>query len=286
MFMLLLWLGNRIFYKSLLAGQEVTRKRRVISKDELVRKYEKVSSPVASLFRREWKLLLRTPVYLLNCLSGIIVGPFMIIIIILTKDSGGKSLSIFINNPDYSFYIQLIGLAFMLYIAGMNIAASTAISREGSTFWISKMIPIPAKHQVLAKFLNGFSIACLGVIMTAVMFAIFILPVQSVLLITLLGFIGSVPLTAFSLMIDMAKPKLIWNNPQEAVKQNMNGLLGMLASLLILGLLTVAVIMMIKAEIYWWVIYIILALAMSGLGIFSMVMMLNSAEKRYGLIEV
>lgn len=47
--------------------------------------------------------------------------------------------------------------------------------------------------------------------MTAVMFAIFILPVQSVLLITLLGFIGSVPLTAFSLMIDMAKPKLIWN---------------------------------------------------------------------------
>ena len=90
------------------------------------------------------------------------------------------------------------------------------------------------------------------------------MPVPSVILITLLGFIGSIPLTAFNLMIDMAKPKLIWNNPQEAVKQNMNGLLGMLVSFLILGVLTVAVVIMINAGIYRWAIYLILALLMSG----------------------
>ena len=55
--------------------------------------------------------------------------------------------------------------------------------------------------------------------MTAIILAIFIMPVPSVILITLLGFIGSIPLTAFNLMIDMAKPKLIWNNPQEAVNR-------------------------------------------------------------------
>lgn len=286
MFILLLYLGNRIFYKSLLAGQEVSRKRKTISSDELARKYEKTSNPITSLFFREWKLLLRTPVYVLNCLAGIIIGPFMVILIMFTKNSGGENLSTIINNPDYSFYIQLIGLAFMLYVSGINVAASTAISREGSTFWISKIIPVPAKHQVLAKFLNGFSIACLGVIMTAIILAIFIMPVPSVILITLLGFIGSIPLTAFNLMIDMAKPKLIWNNPQEAVKQNMNGLLGMLVSFLILGVLTVAVIMMINAGIYRWAIYLILALLMSGLGILSIMMMINSAEKRYNRIEV
>jgi len=286
MFILLLWLGNYIFYKSLLAGQEVLRKRKIISRDEMLRKYERISSPAVSLFYREWKLLLRTPVYVLNCLAGTIIGPFMVILIMFTKDSGDTGLSTIINNPDYSFYIQLIGLAFMLYVSGINVAASTAISREGSTFWISKIIPVPAKHQVLAKFLNGFSIACLGVIMTAIVLAVFIMPVSSVVLITLLGFTGSVPLTAFSLMIDMAKPKLIWNNPQEAVKQNMNGLLGMLVSLLILGVLTAAVIMMIKLGIYWWAIYIILALIMSGLGVLSMIIMLNSSEKRYGLIEI
>ncbi len=286
MFILLLYLGNRIFYKSLLAGQEVSRKRKTISSDELARKYEKTSNPITSLFFREWKLLLRTPVYVLNCLAGIIIGPFMVILIMFTKNSGGENLSTIINNPDYSFYIQLIGLAFMLYVSGINVAASTAISREGSTFWISKIIPVPAKHQVLAKFLNGFSIACLGVIMTAIILAIFIMPVPSVILITLLGFIGSIPLTAFNLMIDMAKPKLIWNNPQEAVKQNMNGLLGMLVSFLILGVLTVAVVIMINAGIYRWAIYLILALLMSGLGILSIMMMINSAEKRYNRIEV
>ncbi len=286
MFILLLYLGNRIFYKSLLAGQEVSRKRKTISSDELARKYEKISNPITSLFFREWKLLLRTPVYVLNCLAGIIIGPFMVILIMFTKNSGGENLSTIINNPDYSFYIQLIGLAFMLYVSGINVAASTAISREGSTFWISKIIPVPAKHQVLAKFLNGFSIACLGVIMTAIILAIFIMPVPSVILITLLGFIGSIPLTAFNLMIDMAKPKLIWNNPQEAVKQNMNGLLGMLVSFLILGVLTVAVVIMINAGIYRWAIYLILALLMSGLGILSIMMMINSAEKRYNRIEV
>lgn len=286
MFLVLLWLGNFIFYKSLLSGQEISRKRKILSKDEWTKQFAKASNPIISIFFREWKLLLRTPVYVLNCLTGIIIGPFMVALFMLSGGSGQENLVAILKNPDYSFYIQLGGLALMLYISGLNIAASTTVSREGSMFWISKMIPISARHQVLAKFFNGLTIASLGVVTTGIMLSIFILPLQSTIPIIILGIVGSISLTAFNIMVDMSRPKLIWDNPQEAVKQNINSLLGMLISFLMLGLLAIAAVLMIKAKMSPWVIYLILGLFMSGLGIVGLSTMLTSAEKRYGSIEI
>ncbi|NSW91416.1 MAG: hypothetical protein HPY74_12220 [Firmicutes bacterium] len=284
---LLLWLSNRIFYKSLLVGQEVSRKRKVLSRDEMARKYEKRSSPVASLFFREWKILLRTPVYVLNCLSGAIIGPFLLVLLMVTKDrGGGESLNALISDPNNFLYVQLIALAFMLYVSGINVTASTAVSREGQTFWISKMIPVSAKYQVMAKFLHSLSTTCLGIVLMSIILVVFIMPLSSVLPIFLLGLIGSVPLTAFNLIVDVARPKLLWHNPQEAVKQNTNALLGMLISLLILGLWTVAAVLMINAGFNNWIIFATLALLMAGLGVLSMVLVINTAEKNYSRIEI
>jgi len=283
----LLWLSNRIFYKSLLAGQEVTRKRKTISYDVLSKKYVKSSSPVVSIFMREWKLILRTPVYLLNCLTGIIIGPILLIIFLFTKNMPiGEYASMFLEDPDKVIYVQLVSLAFILYVSGLNTAASTAVSREGQTFWVSKMIPVSAEHQVMAKFFHSYSIACLGALLMAIIFAVSIMPLLTVLPVLILGIIGSVPLTAVNLVFDVMRPKLLWHNPQEAVKQNTNTFFGILASLLILALLFVATIYMFSLGFKNWIVFLVLALIMAVFGIITLAITIAVARKSYERIEI
>ena len=42
-----------------------------------------------------------------------------------------------------------------------------------------------------------------------------------------LGLLGSIPVTEMGMIIDITRPLLTWTNPQQAMKQNLNVLIGM-----------------------------------------------------------
>lgn len=284
----LLWLANMVFYKALLAGQEVTRKRKVITKSELNRQYGVMSSPVLAIVRREWKLLLRTPVYAINGLVGALMGPFMVLVIFFAKNSDKEAKEIIniINNPEYGLYVALAGLALMLFTSGMNLVASTSISREGSTLWVLKMIPVSAKHQILGKFLQGYMVSLLGVISTGSMLGFFIkLSPFRLLFVILLGLIVSISMTAINLLIDVFHPKLSWNSEQEAMKQNLNGGLGMLVSVLIIALLAAFALLLIFSGASEGLIYLGLTAISLVFGALSMLALFALAEKKYRQYE-
>lgn len=287
LFLALLWLGNKIFYKSLLSGQEVTRKRKVLSKIEKDKRYGKVSSPLIALFQREWKIFFRTPIYVMNGLSGMIIGPVLLVMPFVTKSSASAPLFEYLKNPRYSTVFTLAGLGLMLMTSGFSIVATTSISREGQTFWISKMIPVSPRIQILSKVLHCTAISLIGVLATGLVL-IFLLEfsILRVVILLLLGIIGAFLLVIYSLMIDVLHPKLFWTNPQEAVKQNLNGLFGLLLTLLILVILAAfsAVLILIKANI--WII-------LPALGIFILLLILPGyfgllamAESKYKSIEM
>lgn len=235
LFLFLLWLSNQIFFKGLLAGQEERRNKQKISKDEMTRRYQRQSSPVIALFWREWKLLMRTPVYVLNAMAGVIIGPLMIL---LTRFSGNSQdmEQVLKLLQGTGFYFVLGGALIITFINGINVVSSTAISREGSSFWISKMIPVAPRDQVRAKALHGLVVALMGIGTT--LLTIFVtLPVSWLELLGMgaLGFLGSAASVYIGLMIDVYRPKLEWTNPQQAVKQNLNVFFEMLALFLVLG---------------------------------------------------
>ena len=288
MFVLLMWLSNRIFYKSLLSGQEVSRKNKRLSTSEAERKFSKATSPAVSIFRREWKILLRTPVYMLNGLSGVIIAPVFIAIMFLSQKSDDmQELFELLKQPGMSLILTLIALAAVLFTSGVNVVASTAVSREGQTFWISKIIPVSPKQQVMGKFLNSYSVSLLGVIvMSAVMTILFALPVTRFIVMVIIGAAGSVPMTALSLLVDVLNPKLTWNNPQEAMKQNMNGLLGSLISFAIMGILAAAAVPMALAELSEWIIYGAVLLICVVISVPSLLGLFKAAERRYQKLEI
>jgi ABC-2 type transport system permease protein len=254
LFALLLWLSDKVFYQSLLAGQEVTRKKKISSIIQMDKQYGNVSSPVLAIMKREWKLLIRTPIYALNGLTGSIMGPVIILIMFMAKGNDKDATQLFsmINKPEAAPYILLAGLGLMLFTAGMNLVASTSLSREGKTFWITKMIPVSAQQQVTAKLILSFIISAIGVIVTGIIMYLFLgQSLFPILGISLVGLLGAIPMTALSLLLDVFHPKLVWNSEQEAMKQNMNGVLGILLSLLIMLVLgaVIFVLMTLKVEI-------------------------------------
>lgn len=288
LFILLLWLSNLMFYKALLAGQEVSRRRKNLSGAQLKKQYGNISDPVIALAKREWRSLVRTPVYLLNGLSGSIIGPIIVALMYLVRKSepGMQEFFNMSGNPDVAPYFLLGGLGLMLFTAGMNIVASTSLSREGRTIWITKMIPVSARQQVNAKLLVSFLVSAIGVVVTGIiMCLLFKLPVLWVIGTVITGFVGSVPMVALGLLLDVFHPKLVWNSEQEAMKQNMNGVLGMLVSILVLIVLGAVAALLLVLEIKMLVVFIAINIASVILGILSILALYAVAKRRYRELE-
>lgn len=288
LFLLLLWLSNKVFYKALLAGQEVTRRKRVMTGEQINMKYGKEKSPISAIMAREWRILFRTPIYALNGLAGSLVGPIIVLSMFFAQGSDKDATQIFemINSAETAPYIVLAGLGLMLFTAGMNLVASTTLSREGKTFWITKLVPVSAKQQVTAKFLMSYIVSAFGVIVTGVIMLAF-LKVSPVWVLgsILVGLLASVSMVALNMLLDIFHPKLIWNSEQEAMKQNMNGGIGMLLSLIILIILGAVVFVMMMVKLPMWLVFIAIGTVSVILGVLSLLALFAVADRKYQELE-
>lgn len=287
LFAVLMWLGNLVFYKGLLSGQEVHRKNKTISAKQLKAQSAKSSSPVVALFKKEWKLFMRTPIYVMNGLAGVIIAPLFMLIPLFTQEKEMAKLISQLKNPELGFAVTLGTLAIALFMSCLNIVACTAISREGSLFWVSKIIPVPPRDQVLAKLIHSTVLSLMGVfVIIAIVQFLVGLSALRILALIILGVLGSFMLNAMSLIIDVLRPKLEWNDPQEAIKQNMNALFSMLLSLISMALFTGIVVVLILVKAPEWLTYLILAIAMGLIAIVSLYLLFALAGRQYKRIEL
>ena len=177
----------------------------------------------AALLRREWREVLRTPVYLLNCAMSALVMPVlmtggMVMGFSQAGDDLTDTLKMIVGGTDLTVLAAVIAAIFS-FMGGMNTACSTAVSREGSRHGLMMSLPAPAVLKLRALML--------------------ILP--TLWLQVLKAFIWSLLLSyAFSCVavtFDAIKPKLSWMTETEAVKQNFNQIFSLLAGFAVLGLL-------------------------------------------------
>ncbi|HOQ36869.1 MAG TPA: hypothetical protein PK033_12555 [Acetivibrio sp.] len=288
LFTFLLWVGNRVFYKGILSGNERSGKKRLASFETASDKYIKVSSPLTALFWKEWKLLLRTPVFMINGLSGMIIMPVMTLISILgqSQESIGNFIKV-AREPRNDIYVSLVGFGLMVLAASLNMVSSTAVSREGYTFWISKMIPVSPRKQIISKLLHGMAISTMGILVIgAFVVGLIGVSVLKLLVLIFLSSLASMTIAILDLIIDIFRPKLDWTNPHEAVKTNLNGLFGIIVSMGYMFFMTVFASAMVLFRMPQTVIFL-------GIFIFEVVVLLpciivlfKVAENRYKNIEI
>jgi ABC-2 type transport system permease protein len=172
--------------------------------------------------------------------------------------------------------------AVLAYMAGMNPALSTAVTREGKGHELLTALPVPAKTLVRAKFAVGFGLALVGVLAASValvvLFPTFTLQVVlAFILCVLFSYVNSV----LALNRDIRKPRLDWVTEQEAVKQNFGVLISLLISWGILIALAGVTYLMISQGLGLWPVFGILAAILIVLCVFVTIRLNKVTEKYY-----
>jgi len=286
-------MSEKLFYRGLIGLGETTGKKRRLTRDEMSRRVSSGRRAGAAVFGREWKIMNRTPIFLLNGVLVVVIVP-VIFVLMATMGSGrgggggGSDLTAILKtmtsaNP---LYAVLAAALFMTICGSLNGTSSSTFSREGAQFWISRVIPVAPREQAAAKFLHSYMIAMLGVV-TASAVAAIVLHLKAVPLAAAAGLalVAGVLLTAVGMIIDLARPLLDWTNPQKAIKQNLNVLLAMLADVGILTALFFGVRALIRAKLAANAVLVVLFVALAALAALSYRILLKFADKRYPEID-
>lgn len=286
--------GGRFFYAGLIGSSEVAKRRLTVHQRATARTEAEArtvqSSPVVALFRREWRLFMRVPLYVFNGFAASLLVPLLFVFGFrgaLNDPDVVKMIEAIQSSGNAPFFMALAIAALTVLVVAMNTTSSSAISREGKYLWISKVIPVTPEQHVQGKLL--FSLV--SILVSAVpMLAVFGFALKMSLLhlvqATVLTLLASALAIYVGLMVDMARPFLTWTNPQQAVKSNLN------------VILPIPVVVAVVAGFYFLVMWLhkglglgevtvtgIIALVLVGLLIAAHVVTLASAKRLYERLE-
>ena len=146
-------------------------------------------------------------------------------------------------------------------------------------------MPIKAGDQVVGRVLSSLAIQLIGIgILIPSIFFIYKIGIIDILLIIVIGLIGSIPMTQIGMVIDISRPMLTWDNPQRAMKQNLNVLIAMGVGVLVL----VGLFFLVKSLIFTidiWYIYIILVIILVAISIVLYRLLTRLIEKQFIELE-
>jgi len=255
-----------------------------------VRLTYKRSSQIFAIFKNEWLILLRTPIYALNSLMMIFVIPLVMLMPLFggnfAKDSDMQLLFQLAGSAESQTILMLVLSGFISLFVMINPAVSTTFSREGRNIWILKNIPVKPETQVYAKLLAGYSVSFLAaaaaVITSVITFRIGIL---TALMILILCGLATIPVNAAGLYVDLIRPKLKWSNPQEAIKQNMNAVLEMLFGFIIISVFAVIAFLLLKLTTNIWYTFGIMVLLLAAVSYLCVMFVGKAAGRAYRNFE-
>jgi ABC-2 type transport system permease protein len=237
---LVIGLGST-YTKSLAGFDEQLLKRRAASKGEFARLFRR--RPIErALVDREIKLMNREPVYFFNGPFAVVIMPLVVGVMYFAQRDNlrqiGPMIASFAAGPGGLLSAAALG-AFTGSSTGIT---STAFSRDAKALAYLKALPISGKRYAAAKWLHGIIFAALGVLV-GTGGASLVLGLDAA---TAAGaFVIALAFIAFAniggLFLDAANPRLSWDTPIAASKQNPNAgivVVGLMALLALLGFIS------------------------------------------------
>lgn len=242
-FALAVFLGGRIYdpERASVEGKGRRRNQKRKAADLSVRS----GSALTALLKKEFRTVLRSGTFSSNLLAGLIMGPIIVISMAVGVSSEGGVLSMI--PPQITTYMVAGMMAFVLSISPIT---STAMSREGHSFWLPLSLPLSPSTVLWSKFLPGILLSVLEALVCGVAFS-FLMKGQAayVWLGVAMGTAAALAPQIVSSLPDFYKPKLNWSSEREAVKNNWRVVLSMFF-IWILLLPHVAVLLLLHSHFY------------------------------------
>ncbi len=236
---LFLLLAKHIYYNSVIGLSSKDTKTKTNSTKLL--KNIKSKSTLRSYIEKEFKILVRTPSFFINCIVINFIWPIFVLTIhrIVLTDYGIARLRDMLgyNNNKTKIILLLIMAGLSILLPAMNSIAATSFSREGKHFSFMKYIPVSYKKQWLAKYITSMIISFVGINVFATIFYLLIrLDILTILLFYIISLLAVSLTNLIGMYIDSIQPKLIWDDENNALRENFNTFISMSVALLLCGL--------------------------------------------------
>lgn len=228
-------LGQLLYFRGIIGINETSSSRKILSEANLTRS-TRSSKAIVSYTIKELKLLFKTPIYLLNCVSINFLLPILFLPL-FTMSSGAEDIQAILAMIDFNSPTTItvaigLGIAVGLTMGSINMISATAISREGQFFYFMKMIPMSYRDQLNAKAASGIILSLSGILFTIIFAGSYLkLPFYLIFILLFFAIMATLFINYISLLVDVLRPKLVWESEQAAVKQNMNFLFTMIPSM-------------------------------------------------------
>lgn len=236
--MVILYLvGDKLYLKTLIENRGSKKKKQGI---ENVVKIKKTSIN-KQLFKKEWLIIKRTPIFMLNIVVIVFLMPLIMIMSFAIGYSGTDAAVVpsqeVINGYLKDPLIYLIVLVVGVFFTCFSLAASTSISREGSNAWFMKAIPVSAFRQINVKVLFASLLDLLGVLLVGILPVIlFKIPFYYIVCVMVPIIIIIFVVNYFNIFLDLKKPRIKWSEESVAVKQNFNAFISIMFTIAVSGL--------------------------------------------------
>lgn len=249
--------GNALYIDGAKGLKESGMKRRNLSQKELSASIKR-SGTLLAIAQKEFKTLVRTPPYFLNCILMTLILPLFFLFPLLFGEGLGE-LSRLLNSSELQEFRATLDsglivagiMALMAFYAGLNLIAATAITREGANFSFMKYIPVSYRTQLLAKIMPGMGVALAGVLILLVPLIVILQPsALAVAAGLILGALLALFLNLVMIILDVVKPILTWTSEQKAVKQNFNAMVSSMLSM-VAGAVPIALYFIVPFDKTW-----------------------------------
>lgn len=201
------------------SGQQKTHR------DEPIR-FREPRNLMSALIHREWTVINSKTSFIMQIWLEILIVPIMIVVMMATGSLGDISqLYEFLTSVRF-VDLYTFGILVLLFLISTN--AATTISREGKLLPIVKSLPVEPMRIVQAKIAVHLMTTYIPfLVYVVIVYVLLPLELSSLLFIIPGGFTCMLLSAMIAITVDLRRPFLTWNHPQQAMKQNLNVLISM-----------------------------------------------------------
>lgn len=199
------------FYKRINVKKTETAVQSSSSKTTL-----KQENIVISLVKRDFKSIIRNSTLAMTSLANSLMAPiFIVVMYFITgfKGENGEAMSSLMSEMMGIGYVVMYS---MIFLAGANLVASLAYTREGKSFFATKSLPIKPIDSIKSKVLLATIVP--AVIMIPIMLIsllLFKIDIVSTLLIGVDTMLMVVGINCLNVLFDMKKGNQHWEDVSE-----------------------------------------------------------------------
>jgi ABC-2 type transport system permease protein len=191
------------------------------------------SSISKALYRREWRRFTASPIFVLNVMSGPIMGTILCIGAIFFIKGDIKQM---VTMPEIMPMIAAIVSVALGFFVSMSPATSCLISAEGNRLWLLKSLPVSGGLALRAKLrMNNTMMIPFALLNSTI--ALFVFDIKGIWILVL--YLVPVIYALFSgvsgLWSNLLLPKLDWKHDTEFVKQGASVLVSVLVGMVIVA---------------------------------------------------